>query len=233
MTSQKTDKRIIVGVIFVFLGLFFLLRNLDIFPFYIPHFFFPWGLFLLIGVLLTVAKRNKTFGVILMAIGVFGITDEIFNVSFGDLWPLILVFIGLSIIFRKRLTGRPDDGDVFTESMNADYIDEVAVFGGGEKMVTSDNFKGGKVTSIFSGSQVNLLNAELADGKNVIDILTIFGGTTIIVPDDWTVHTEVSSLFGAFTDKRILRLKVIANPDKQLFIRGFTMFGGGEIKNIP
>lgn len=232
MSTQNTDKRIIIGIIFVVIGLLFLLRNLGLFPFYIPHYFFDWEvIFLIVGVLLMLSRSNKTPGVVFFSIGLFGLVHEIFDVSFWQLWPLILVVVGLSIIFQKKMMRRNDEDEVEFDNLDMDYIDEVAVFGGGEKKVNSYNFKGGKVTSIFGGSEVDLTNAQLAVGKSVIDVLTIFGGSTFIVPDDWSVKVDVTSVFGGFSDSRSQRLKVVPDPDKQLIIKGFTMFGGGEIKN--
>jgi len=232
MSTQNTDKRIVIGIIFVVIGLVFLLRNLGVIPLYIPHYFFGWEMiFLIVGTLLLLSRSNKTPGVVFFTIGLFGIIDEVFDLSFWQLWPLILVVVGLSIIFQKKMIRRSDDEEIDYDNLDMDYIDEVAVFGGGEKKVNSYNFKGGKVTSIFGGSEVDLTNAQLAPGRNIIDVLTIFGGSAFIVPDDWSVKVDVTSVFGGFTDKRSQRLKVVPDPDKQLIIKGFTMFGGGEIKN--
>ncbi len=232
MSTQNTDKRIIIGVIFIALGLVFLLKNLGLVPFNLPYYLFGWEMiFMVVGGLLLLSRANKTPGIVFFTIGLFGMIDEIFDVSFWQLWPLILVIVGLSIIFQKKMLGRSEEEEMEFDNLDMDYIDEVAVFGGGEKKVNSYNFKGGKVTSIFGGSEVDLRNAQLSEGKNVIDVLTIFGGSTFYVPDDWSIKADVSSIFGAFTDSRSQRLKVVPDPDKLLIIKGFTMFGGGEIKN--
>jgi len=57
----------------------------------------------------------------------------------------------------------------------------------------------------------------------------MFGGTQVIVPPDWTVRVEVFSLLGGFSDNRHSDLKVIPDSDKVLIIKGFVMFGGGEV----
>ena len=44
-----------------------------------------------------------------------------------------------------------------------DYIDEVSIFGGAEKSISSQNFKGGKVTSVFGGSEIIFLSANLSN----------------------------------------------------------------------
>jgi len=42
-------------------------------------------------------------GVVLILLGVFFLLDRWFNIDFGDLWPLILVAIGVWLIFKDRI----------------------------------------------------------------------------------------------------------------------------------
>ncbi|UII28457.1 cell wall-active antibiotics response protein [Fulvivirga maritima] len=83
---------------------------------------------------------------------------------------------------------------------------------------------------MFGGSTIDLRNANLHPGVNVLDLFAMFGGTSIIVPPDWTVHVEVSAVLGGFSDKRVSALKVVPDPEKTLIIKGFVMFGGGDVK---
>jgi predicted membrane protein len=65
----------------------------------------------------------------------------------------------------------------------------------------------------------------------VIEITCIFGGTTIIVPDNWNVILDVTPILGGFSDSRKLRGDVIRDNTRSLVIRGTVIFGGGEIKS--
>ena len=59
----------------------------------------------------------------------------------------------------------------------------------------------------------------------------MFGGTTLIIPRDWNVKIDIVALFGGVGDKR----DIVNNPDmddRVLYIKGFVMFGGGEIKSF-
>ena len=58
----------------------------------------------------------------------------------------------------------------FSESSKADYIDYVNIFSGAERQLITDNFKGGKITSIFGGGEVDLTRSSLAPGDNAIEI---------------------------------------------------------------
>ena len=60
----------------------------------------------------------------------------------------------------------------------------------------------------------------------------MFGGTDFIVPADWTVKLETSSIFGGFSDKRKPVVNVVNDPDKILTVKGLVLFGGGEVKCV-
>lgn len=117
------------------------------------------------------------------------------------------------------------------EETSADIIDEVNVFSGCERKMTTKSFKGGKITSIFGGASYDFRDCELAEGKNIIDIVNLFGGTKLIFPSHWKVHVEVVAIFGGFADKR-LNITVDTNSTSELHIVGTVIFGGGEIKSF-
>ncbi|MBL6446066.1 hypothetical protein JMN32_07095 [Fulvivirga sp. 29W222] len=234
MSEYNTnDKRFWLGIILVIFGGAWLLKNLDIIPYYFSHILFSWESFLIIlGLYFILGRKKVEAGIIMIAIGgVFLLQDTgwfyIRNI-WHIFWPAIVIVIGVSLIMRRSALGRHLDGD--EKKNDLDYIDDFAIFGGRERTIDSQNFKGGRITAMFGGSQMDLRSADLANGNNVLDVFVIFGGTEIIVPPDWTVHVEVFSLLGAFSDKRSTALKVIPNPEKVLIIKGFVMFGGGDVK---
>ena len=146
---------------------------------------------------------------------------------------MIFVAIGLFIIFRRRgyRYFRQQVSSVNTDYEDKNVIDEVNFFGGGNRVINSDNFKGGSVVSLFGGSEVNLLNCKLAEGNNVLDVTFIFGGSTFIVPQDWKIDIDVFAIFGGFGDKRRKDPNMVYDDSKTLVLKGFVLFGGGEIKN--
>jgi len=148
------------------------------------------------------------------------------NISWGLhelFWPAMLVGLGAILITRGLRKRQEEVGE------GPEYIDDMSIFGGGDRVLSTQNFKGGRVTAIFGGSKYNMMNAELAKGRNVLDIFTVFGGFKMIVPQDWEVKIEVSAIFGGFSDKRALRKDVIRDPSKELIIKGVAIFGGGDI----
>jgi len=110
-------------------------------------------------------------------------------------------------------------------------LDEVSVFGGGDRVVTSQNFQGGRLVSVFGGSKINLMSAQLAEGQHVLDTLSVFGGTTLIVPAGWSVKVEVTSIFGGFSDKRERMPNLVYDQNRVLLIKGLAIFGGGDVKS--
>jgi len=229
---HSPNNRAFLGVILVLVGLFLVMRNTGFFPDFIDHIIFSWPMLLVtIGLVITIGSSGgKTSGIIVMAVGAFFLIPHIFRETFdvNMFWPAILIVIGVIFIFSRRkgwnsVSTTPQVGD--------DYIDYVHVFSGGERQIVSDNFRGGKVTAIFGGSEIDLTKAKLAPGVSELELACVFGGTTIIVPDDWNVKIEVVPVLGGFGDSRKLNPGRTIDTTKQLIIKGAVVFGGGEIKS--
>lgn len=230
--KHDPNNRIIFGIFLILFGLLLVFKNLDFFPYHLKQLIFSWPTLLFgLGVLFFFGKKDKTSGLILMAVGGFFMLPIGFGWDFdwrGLFWPVILILVGM-VIIRKRNACMPG-GDGKTDS-GPEYIDEMHIFGGGEKQITNKNFKGGKVTCVFGGTELNLTNSELAEGTNVIDIFAMFGGCTVIVPSDWDVRVEVSAVLGGVSDKRMPTTNYIVEPKKELVIKGMVALGGCEIKS--
>jgi predicted membrane protein len=229
MAWQKVKSRIVVGIILVLMGIVYLLRNYDIFLF--PVDFLTWEyFFILFGLLLFVLSDNKTAGIVFLAIGLFNLVP--------GLWPLIFVIIGLYIIMKRKGSRSSyhkkdfqGDPNISASENSNDFLEDVNIFGGGTKIINTDNFKGGSVVSIFGGSDINLMGSKLADGEQSLEVTAIFGGSTLIIPSEWKVELDVISIFGGFGDKRRKDPNIVYDQNKVLVVKGLVLFGGGEIKN--
>jgi predicted membrane protein len=227
-----TNNRAIIGFILVLVGLFLVLRNTGFFPDFIDNIVFSWPMLLVaIGLVMTLGSSDKTAGVIVMAVGGFFLIPMIFRETFhayNMFWPSIFIIIGVIFIVSRRRGGSP----VISKGIAGDdYIDYVNIFSGGERQIVSQNFKGGKLTAIFGGMEIDLTKANLAPGRNDLEIACIFGGATIIVPDAWSVNIEVTPILGGFNDSRKLNPGRTIDPSKQLVVKGAVIFGGGEVKS--
>ena len=83
-----------------------------------------------------------------------------------------------------------------------DYIDAVSVFGGVKKTILSKDFKGGDIVNIFGGAEMDLTQADI-NGRVILDITQIFGGTKIVVPSHWQVVSDIAAVFAGVDDKRL------------------------------
>lgn len=234
--ENKMNRRIFVGAAFLVIGLLLTFDNLDIFNFDLPDYVFRWYTFLIIlGVFLAAVREKVGAGITLIIIGSIFLVDRMSDYYYWDfyiedifrLWPLAFVGIGLSLILKRN---RANDYEKKNIENDNDYVDEMGIFSGAERKVHSKEFKGGKLTSIFGGTDLNLANADLAWGTNVLDVFVLFGGCDIRVPSDMNVKVKVTAIFGAFSDERKVINENDANDGKELVIKGLVLFGGGEVK---
>lgn len=233
---SKLNKRIITGAIFLIIGVLLTLDNLDIVRFRLPDYLFGWyTILIVIGLFIAFVREKVGFGITLIVIGGLFMLDEMawyfnWDFEFRDvfrLWPLVFVAIGASLILRRN---RVDEFEKKTLTDNDDAVDEIAIFSGAERNITSKEFKGGKLTAIFGGTELNLMNADLAQGTNILDVFCMFGGTDITVPSDMNVKIKVTAIFGGFSDDRKLISENEANNGKEMVIKGLVLFGGGSVK---
>lgn len=234
--ETQMNKRVIIGVIFLLIGAVLTLDNLNVFDFDLPDYVFRWHTFLIIvGVFLATVREKVGFGVTLIVIGSIFLINSMADYYWWDfdirdifrLWPLVFVAIGASLIFKKAQHRDYEKKNIDGE---LDYVDELAVFGGAERTVSSQEFKGGKLTSIFGGTDLNLFNAGLNHGTNVLDVFILFGGCDIRVPPNMDVKVKVTAIFGGFSDERKNIEKPVSDDNKKLVVQGLVLFGGGSVK---
>ncbi len=232
MEPQKplVNSRAVFGIVLIILGGLFMLDNYGLFDFTIPHIVWDWrSILIMIGAFLLVTSRNRGAGIILIAIGGLGFLPEY--------WPVLLILLGLYIVMKqnnissKLFSHASDSHNQSASAATEDYLNDVAIFGGGKKIIQSENFKGGKITAIFGGSEIDLFDCNLADGVNYLDVVAIFGGTTLFLPKDWKVELDLVPIFGGFSDNRRKDPNLTPNINKKLVIKGLVLFGGGEIKD--
>ncbi len=221
---------------------------------------FSWHTFFVIaGAIILSKNRNAFWGFLLIIIGLIGWMRHFPFLPFhqylnlGDLWPLILLGFGLWMILRRNdhsqhehfqkkqneyQNANPLNGDSFgnpftnnASNFSLDIIEENAVFTSAKKNITSQNFKGGKISALFGHVVLDFRQAKLAPGEHVLDVSAVFGGVELYLPQDWKVIVNVSAVFGGFEDKRFVNFNAVQNSDSVLVISGSVVFGGGEITN--
>jgi predicted membrane protein len=230
-----TSNRLIIGILLIIAGFILILKKTTVLPEPLDHFIdniiFSWQMLLIvIGVITIAGSDNKTPGIVLICVGGFFMIPQLFTDffrSFNFFWPSIFIVVGVVLLINSKRIGQTLN---YTSGSKADMIDYINVFSGAERQLITNNFLGGKITSIFGGGEVDLTRSSLAPGDNLIEITCIFGGTTIIVPENWNVILNVTPILGGFSDSRRIGSDVIKDTTRSLTIRGIVIFGGGEIK---
>lgn len=231
---SKYDSRTFLGIILVLLGSVLIARNYGWLDSEFTSMILSWPMILIAIGLFNLVRRSYTSALVLILIGLFFLVD--FPESLREnFWPALIVLVGISFILQwHRSPGKKEHniGEGFEKERREtiDYLDETAIFGGKNISVVSERFQGGKITSIFGGTKLNLLNAKPVPGC-VIDVANIFGGTKIAVPEDWNIKFEVVSIFGGFDDKRSASVIAGTGSGKVVVIKGTSIFGGGEISS--
>ncbi len=228
--KQQGKSRAIFGVVLLLIGAALIANQFNIIPFEIRDVLFTWqAILILVGAVMLTRKENSFSGFILIGVGAFFLIPRFVDLPFeyrGLFWPVFLVLLGILMIFRSNsIFGR----EKLERGFSDDYVDDLNVFGGHDRKFNSMSFRGGKITSVFGGGTYDLTSAQLAPGVNILDQVTIFGGSKLIVPNDWDIKIEVTAIFGGFSDKRGKLPVQTSISEKKLVIKGVAIFGGGEI----
>ncbi len=231
--GSSSNKRILFGVFLIALGLFWILVKLNLIPKVWDDVLISWQM-LLIGIgIFSLIGGNRTAGTILIVIGGFFLLPEVMTIPYELRrigWPLLIIGIGVALLItqhrRHQLAPHPEQ-----EQHGMNYFDDFVIFGGREIFVNSQSFYGGKISTMFGGAEYDLRQATLSPNGAIIDCVSVFGGCGFKVPPDWNVKNDVTTIFGAFSDKRgVTAHDIHFDPEKTLVIKGFSAFGGVEIK---
>ena len=231
MTGEGRPTRftpqLLLGLMVIGIGVLFMLENLGVAHWnrYIFR-YWPAGL-IVIGLLKLWQSRGGGggFGGLLFTLaGTWLLLEQtaLVRISFADLWPLLLVFVGGFLVWQGVAGPRRRVTDDTNSTVSA-----VAVLGGVSRGNNSRAFKGGDLTAIMGGCEIDLRQAGL-EQPAVIDVFALWGGIEIKIPPDWTVVSRVTPFLAGFSDST---RPTQAASTKQLVIRGFIMMAGVDVKN--
>lgn len=229
LNGRFISNQVVVGLALLVLGIGLLLANLGWVDFavlarWIPLFFVGVGIWQLI------ANRFRFItGPLILVVGGILVQLSIFDVialgSVLDLWPLLLIIIGGSMLLERTGVKLPQP---FTH--DEDVVSILSIFNGPEHSVTSPAFQGGEATAVFGGIDLDLRRTAVAAPPAQINAFALFGGIDIFVPAGWQVETDVIGIFGGTDDERTHKLAEPGTP-ATLVVTGFAMFGGITLKN--
>ncbi|WP_371762601.1 LiaI-LiaF-like domain-containing protein [Massilia sp.] len=231
--TNRASSQVVLGLLVVGMGVLFLLDNLDILNFrhaigFWPLAFIVAGCVALFGNGTRSGRSGNYMGGVLIAVGLLMIVGRMgyFTISWGTLWPLVMIALGGLVLYRSLGPGRVAREGVAAGASPDNVVDIVAVLGGFERRVSTQDFRGGEITAIMGGCALDLRDASIVK-EAVINVFTVWGGINIKVPPDWTVVLNGTPLMGGFAEK------TARPPDasKRLVITGYAIMGGVEVRN--
>ena len=244
--KRHTRGKIFGGILVVTVGTILLAREIGV---EIPHWILSWKTLLIaIGLLTGIKHKFKNYSwLILVLIGSIFLVSDLYPELYIKplLWPVLIIVIGLFIIFKPHRQRHTHENrfcrnrhryknpshipySYVDSKSDEEFVDWVAVMGGIKKTVLSKNFKGGEITVVFGGAEINFSQADFED-KAIIEITQVFGGTKLIIPAHWEIKSELVSVFGNIEDKRPIQPNT--NSNKIRILKGNTFFGGIDIKS--
>lgn len=141
--------------------------------------------------------------------------------------PMLVVALGILIVTKalKQHRGVPPE-----LARSEDFLQGTAIFGGFKRRVLTQAFKGGELTAIFGGYEVDLRQASLESGQARIDVFVLFGGGEIRVPEGWEIINRATAIAGALNDGTHHGPSPAEGRPK-LLVTGLILFGGTEVKS--
>jgi hypothetical protein len=216
MTADEPRVRVTTnlafGICLILLGTTLLLDRLQLVPASQLLRFWPVGL-VLVGAALVIQSFQRVDPVQARAQqGVDG----------GHIFALIIVAIIMSQVFnRGGFTARADSSET---------VNLVALMTHHQQVSSAAVFRGGEMTSLMGHSDLDLRKTTVAPGEEaVIEVFTLMGGTTIRVPEGWSVEVRAVPIAGGVKDRRSGARDIPGAP--RIVIRGFIMMGGLNIRS--
>ncbi len=230
MNTHRISAQLVFGLIVLAVGVILMLDNLDLI--YADQ-YLRWWPALVLGyglVRLFDPTCNRFWSIFWVLAGTVLLLDhlDLFEFSLHTWWPIVLIAIGGAVLwgsYRKTpgqtaiLTGDKGLSDDSTLNLTA-------IMGGFERRNNSRDFRGGKITAIMGGCELDLRQADIREAA-VLEVFAIWGGISLKVPETWTVQLEGMPIMGGFSDET----RPIHGSTKRLVIRGSVVMGGVEIKN--
>lgn len=233
-TASLLKPRALLGFAVIALGVFLTLDNLGLLG--LDTLFRHWPVLLIVfGI--SRLRYSPGFGTILIFAGAVLLARLYVYVDLGKLWPVLLLLLGAILVFRSFGGGGRRQRRPRSEEVGSDQIDLFVVLGARRRQVTSGDFRGGTLTAIAGGCDVDLREAGLAGGEAKLEVLAFWGGINLRVPEDWNVSLQVTPIMGGADDSRSRKLRALETGPVErrsggphLVVQGFVMMGGIEVR---
>ena len=119
---------------------------------------------------------------------------------FSNFWPLILIFIGITVIINSYRNRAPEEiMSGIDVTADKDVIDESNVFGDINVNLKSQHFQKGTIRTVFGKVVVDLTDINLTEGENYLYLNTVFGEIRIKSASNLAIKVIATNLAGDIT----------------------------------
>lgn len=223
--NRRSVSRNITGIIIAAVGVAFLLNALHIVALdtlattYWPLAIVAAGVLILIN-----SWRSWPVAAFLLALGglyQLRVMHVIDVEPWPIVWPLILIFVGISVVFGRSYTGK--------RVSKAERDDVSAILAGATVNNSSKSFKQSNATAIMGGAQIDLRQADFSK-QALVDVFAFWGGVEIIVPEHVVIRNQMSNIMAGTDDKTHQKT---TKDSPVLTIAGTIIMAGVSIRNTP
>ena len=229
------------GLVLLVLGAVFLLNNLGVFDFRAFREYWPVILIAVGAVQAAFPRRGMhsiLWGGALMVMGGLLLAQSLGYIRgniWEIIWPVFLIFLGLSFLLRGRAgfagcAGAPPWTGSASAS-TANRLNENCLFSGIKQRIDSQEFEGGYLSSVFGGIEMDLRGANTKLEELSIQADAIFGGVELMLPDRWNVVVRGSGVFGGFEDRTHPYAGSPGEKRPRITVTGSAVFGGVTVRN--
>lgn len=230
--GTASSTRLWIGITIIVFGLLAALDNLGFL-----HDGFFMRLWPLVLVVIGLAKLNRSepqrglSGFVFILAGLF-----ILLMNFGGpnleeaIGPLFIVALGVFIVIKALRKNRSVPPEL---ASHEGFLSGTAIFGGTKRQLSGTEFKGGEMTAIFGGFELDLRQALPSDPQFRVDVFILFGAGELRVPQGWLVDMKAAAIAGALEDKTLhLPSEAgVAEARPTLVITGLALFGSLTVTN--
>ncbi|MHA4870867.1 LiaI-LiaF-like domain-containing protein [Duganella sp. PWIR1] len=233
--ERNPATQMIIGLFVIGLGMLFLLDNLgwmdlDLRIHLIPTVLIGAGI---LKVMQTRTQSGIVIGGVMIAAGSLIMLKEMGFIDIGwrTLWPLLMIAAGVAVVVKSTTNRKVLEQQVLDPLAKSDpesAVNYTAIMGGFKHRITTQDFRGGEITAIMGGCDLDLRQSSIV-GDAVLNVFVMCGGITLKVPIDWTVVFDGTPIMGAFDEKTVPPTG--PGSGKRLIVRGYVIMGGMEVRN--
>lgn len=171
-----------------------------------------------------VEDGQRATGIALLFLGGLFLLGSILSMPNG--WPLILVGVGAFLLWKGF--EKPRD-PAEPPSRDSAVLSDVAFIGHVKRSVSVPDFRGGSITAVMGGVELDLRQSTIGPAPAQLDVAAVWGGIELKVPADWTVESTMVPVMGAFENKTQSLSGKSAGPT--LHVRGCAVMGAVVVSN--